>query len=582
MPMDGICISNICRDIREKAVGGRVDKVFQPEKDELVLAIRSKGVNHRLMLTSSASHPRLHFVRSGKPNPTTAPLFCMVLRKHLGGGRLVDARQPGFERIVELGISSPDEMGDFSEKRLIIEIMGKHSNIILVDERGIILEAARHVPHSISTVRQVLPGLPYILPPGQGKADPQGLARDVRRDGFARMLEGARAWDKVPSFKEFVYKSFDGIAPSTAAEVCHRANIDAGASIGVLGEDAVASLYDAFSEIMEDVEHSRFLPRIITRNGVPHDFFSIRAKVYEGIEGYGIREYQDPSDMLEEFYSTRDAHNRFTQKTADIRRLIQTNIERCVKKQEIHERTRIQAQGLEEYRIKGELLTANIHRLSQGMTTAALENFYEEGSPVIEIGLDAQLSPAQNAQRYFRRYNKDKRTQAALEEQVATNNNEREYLEALIETLETCVDEADIEQVRDELYESGYVKRRGVRKGAVVKASPLKFAASDGAEILVGKNNRQNDDIFRAADNRDIWMHVKDMPGSHVIVRHMGGGVSDEAIREAASLAARYSKARESSNVPVDYTLRKHVRKPSGAKPGMVIYDNHKTLYVTP
>lgn len=573
MPLDGIAISNICYDIERIALGGRVEKVYQPERDELVLAIRAGGANHRLMLTSSASHPRLHFTKISKPNPATAPLFCMVLRKHISGGWLVCVTQPGFERIVELGITSPNEMGDVTQKRLIIEMMGKHSNIILVDSDGCILEAAKRITHSLSTVRQVLPGMPYSYPPGQGKADPQVL----NESAFLQIQKFGQE-----SAKGFIYKNFSGISPATAAEICHRAGISADAPCEALSQHGSSRLYEALSGLMLEVSSKDFQPHMLLKNDTPQDFFCTKATLFAGLEGYESRPYYDISTLLEAYFVKKDTNTRLAQKTADLRRIIQTNIERCIKKRGIHEHTLAQIENRQEYRIKGELLTANIHQLSQGMTTAVLQNYYDESLPIIDIALDPMLTPAENAQRYFKRYNKDKRAHNALAEQISANEDEQRYLEALIETLETCVDEADIDQVREELFENGYAKKRKPQKGLAPKAKPLHYLSSDGADIFVGKNNRQNDELLKSADNRDVWMHVKDIPGSHVIIKHTGGSVSELAIAEAAALAAYYSKGRESSNVPVDYTTRKNVKKPSGAKPGMVIYDNHRTLYITP
>ncbi|MCL2852545.1 MAG: NFACT family protein [Defluviitaleaceae bacterium] len=574
MPLDGIVISNIAHDIRRAALGGRIDKIYQPEKDEIVANIRSLGSNLKLMLTANSSHPRIHFTNTSKPNPLTAPLFCMVLRKHLGGGKIVSVEQPDFERIIEIGISAQNEMGDDTHKRLIIEIMGKHSNIILVDERGIILDSARHINRETSSVREVLPGLPYVRPPSQGKTSP--LLFD-ETDFLGRL---SRA--KAQAASDFLVKSYSGISPVAANEVCHRAGIDPNAACHSLDEAMSHSFLDTFAQLVAAIDSNAYTPEIVFKSGKPGDFSSIRLTMFDDLDSYEKTPYDDISAMLEYFYTEKDARLRVDQKTADLRKLVTNNIERCSKKHDTHIRTMREISGREKYKLMGELLTANIYQLEKGMTTFAAQNYYDESLTIIEIELDPNLEPAENAQKHFKRYNKEKRTHAALQEQMTANDQEREYLQALLQTLSTCRDEADIEQVREELSENGYVKKR--RKSAKpVRARPLHYLSSDGMDIFVGKNNKQNDELtLRTADNRDIWLHVKDMPGSHVLIKTGGAAPSDTALTEAATLAAYYSKGKSSSNVPVDYTLRKHVRKPSGAKPGMVIYENFKTLFVTP
>ena len=574
MPLDGIVISNIARDIRRAALGGRIDKIYQPEKDEIVTHIRSLGSNHKLLLTANSSHPRVHFTNTSKSNPLTAPLFCMVLRKHLSGGRIVSVDQPDFERILEIGVSSQNEMGDDTHKRLIIEIMGKHSNIILVDESGIILDSARHINREMSSVREVLPGVPYIRPPSQGKSNPLLFEEE---DFIKRLSEGENQ-----TTSDFLVKNYSGVSPAAASEVCHRADIEPDAVCRNLHAFETQRLLSAFTQLISAIESQSYTPEIIIKNGKPGDFSSVHLTMFDDLENYDKKTYDDISAMLEYFYTEKDARLRVDQKTADLRKLITNNIERCSKKHETHIRTMRDISGRDKYKLMGELLTANIYQLEKGMTTFSAQNYYDENLPIVEIELDPNLEPAENAQRYFKRYNKEKRTYAALQSQMAANDIEREYLLALLQTLSTCRDEADIEQVREELSENGYVKKRK-KTSKPVKARPLHYLASDGTDIFVGKNNKQNDELtLRIAGNRDIWLHVKDMPGSHVLIKTGGDDPSDMVLTEAAMLAAYYSKGKNGSNVPVDYTQRKNVRKPSGAKPGMVIYDNFKTLFITP
>ncbi|MCL2674541.1 MAG: NFACT family protein [Defluviitaleaceae bacterium] len=579
MPLDGIVISNITHDLKQAVLGGRIDKIHQPEKDELIVNIRSLGNNYKLLLTAHPSHPRIHFTNTSKPNPITAPLFCMVLRKHLGGGKILSVEQPDFERIIEIGVASPNEMGDTTYKRLIIEIMGKHSNIILVDERGIILDSARHVNRETSSVREVLPGKPYHRPPSQGKANPLEFIESV----FLQQLAGAG----VQELTDFLVQSYSGISPLAAKETCHRAGLSPDTICANLNDNQAIAALHAFEQVMGIVSTQTYRPEIISKSGKFSDFHSIDLTLFDGIDGYEKILFGDISSTLEYFYAEKDARSRIDQKTADLRKLIQNNIERCAKKHDTHIRTMREIANRESHKLKGELITASIHLLKQGMTVFAADNYYadmlDDGTfPTIEIELDPNLDPAENAQKHFKRYNKEKRTFVALQEQMVATDQEREYLQSLLHTLSTCRDEADITQVREELAENGYIKKH--KKAAKpVKAKPLHYTSSDGADIFVGKNNKQNDELtLKIADNRDIWLHVKDMPGSHVLIKSGGAVPSDTTLEEAAMLAAYYSKAKSSSNVPIDYTQRKNVRKPSGAKPGMVIYENFKTIFVTP
>ncbi|MCL2617638.1 MAG: NFACT family protein [Defluviitaleaceae bacterium] len=574
MPLDGIVISNITRDIRRAALGGRIDKIYQPEKDEIVANIRSLGSNLKLLITANSSHPRVHFTNTAKANPLTAPLFCMVLRKHLGGGKIVSVEQPGFERIIEIGVESRNEMGDETRKRLIIEIMGKHSNIMLTDERGVILDSARHVGRDTSSVREVLPGLVYSRPPSQGKTNPM----ELDRADFLARLEAAGA----VGLAQFLMGGYSGISPAAAAEVCYRAGLAPDLTCAVADGAAAARLFDTFARLTADIRAESFAPEIVVSNGKPADFAAIEMTMFNGLADCEKRPFGDISEMLEHFYTEKDARLRVDQKTADIRKHLTNNAERCAKKHETHIRTLRDIAGREKHKLMGELLTANIYQLEKGMTTFAAQNYYDENLPTVEIPLDANLEPAENAQKYFKRYNKEKRTFTALREQMAANDAEQEYLRTLLQTLNTCRDEADIEQVREELAENGYVKKRK-KHAKPVKARPLHYLSHNGTDIFVGKNNKQNDELtLRTAGNQDIWLHAKDMPGSHVLIKNGGAPVSDTTLAEAAMLAAYYSKGKNGSNVPVDYTIRKNVRKPGGAKPGMVIYDNFRTLYVTP
>ncbi len=569
MALDGITIANIVMELKATLENGRVDKIYQPEREEITILIRSQGANHKLLLTANSSHPRIHLTKQTKNNPLQAPLFCMVLRKHLTGGKIINIEQPNFERIVWLDIEAYNEMGDLTKKRLIIEIMGKHSNIILIDENGLVLDCAKHITHETSSVREVLPGKEYKEPPTQNKLDPTKLDNIT----FNQIVESKSGL----KLQEIIYKSYNGISPVMAAEICAKAGLSADAYD--LSDTNKNQLYCTFKNFMQEVTRGKFEPEIIfNEEGKPIEF---GVKQITQFANNIKRKYDSISVLLEDYYSEKDSFYRTSQRTADLRKLVQTNIERCVKKAELFNKTMQEIKDRDKQKIYGELLTANIHSLEQGMTNFTAINYYEEDCPEITIPLDATLTPSQNAQRYFKKYNKDKRTFHALLEQIEQNKQELQYLETVLSSINTCKEEDEINEVREELYEVGIIKK-SVKK-SVKKSKPLHFISTEGFDIYVGKNNKQNDDLtLKFAKPQDIWFHTKEIPGSHVLVKTDGKTPTNTTLNEAVQLAAYYSKASKSSLVPVDYTIKKHVKKPSGAKPGFVIYDNYKTAFVTP
>ncbi|GHU75008.1 fibronectin-binding protein A [Clostridia bacterium] len=553
MPLDGTVTRAIVRELSVLA-DGRVDKIHQPERDEIVVNVRAKGANYKMLFTATASCPRVHFVNETKSNPETAPQFCMILRKFIGGGRVVSVIQPDFERVVILTVESSDEMGDRTEKKLIIEIMGKHSNIILCDSGGKIIDAIKRVPPDKSSVRTVLPGKTYFPPPSE-KKDPT-LATESE---FCSILKDTD-----------IYKLYNGLSPVISNEIVHRA-----------GDDPTKSeIYSKFDEIMCDVKGGNFAPTVYyDEKGKECDFSVIPISSYKN---YTSKKYESISELLDDFYSAKDKNNRVSQKGSDLRKLAQNFLSRAVKKLETQRVTLKNTQSMEKLKLYGELLTANIYAIKQGMTTAVLSNFYEDGAEV-EIPLDPALTPPENAQRYFKKYNKEKRTFTAVTEQIAQSESEAAYLEQILQTLTTCEDETDFDEIRQELAEEGYLKKAAKKGVKAKKSKPLRFVSSDGFDIYVGKNNKQNEELtLRTAGGADIWFHTKTIPGSHVIVRANGASVPDSTLDEAARLAAYYSKGRGTALCAVDYTARKNVKKPNGAKTGTVIYDNYKTAYVAP
>jgi len=572
MPLDGITISAIAHELREKLLSGRIDKIYQPEGDEIILQIRAKGLNHKLLMSAGNAQPRIHLTKSGKENPLKPPQFCMVLRKHLIGSKILNIVQPGFERIIEIHLESMNEMGDLSTKRLSIEIMGKHSNIILIDENNMVLDSAKHISYDKSSVRRIIPAVEFTPPPG-GKQNP--LETDK--------LEFETALSASPDEKiqKSLFKAYNGLSPIMSCEICERAGLSPDLITSQLNGEQIESLFQALSSCMDAVRAYKYEHVIYSDSGIPIDFSSIAITQYGELSTSG---FDSPSEMTEVFCLERDTAYRIKQKTADLRKLIKQNIERCAKKADKYKHTLDEIKDREHDRVKGELLTAYIHTAKKGMTTLSVSNYYEVEAPEITISLDPNLTPSENAQVYFKRYNKAKRSYIALQDQIKQNDEDLAYLSSVQNSIDSVANEGDIADIRDELAETGFIKKRPSNsKKKTKKSKPIKYISSDGYDMYVGKNNRQNDELtLRFAASDDIWFHTKNIPGSHVIVKSNGATVSDIAIKEAALIAAYYSKARQSSQVPVDYTFRKNVKKPNGAKPGMVIYDNYNTVYVTP
>lgn len=577
MALDGITAAAIVQELKTNLIGGRIDKIHQPLADEIRFTVRGIGVVRKILVSANSSTPRIHITETTKENPMTAPLFCMVLRKYLAGGRIIDICQPDFERIIIIKVESANEMGDMTIKNLILEIMGKHSNLILTNENGQILDSIKRISHEKSSVREVLPGKEYVFPPSQNKKNP--LLAEQSDFSFSLQLQAGQ------KLQEFLYKNYTGISPIMAGEICFRAGLEPSDTCQQTTTHEGEKLFAAFQNVMEEVKQGNFLPKIYyhPKSNRVLDFAVVEMTEFQNLDQ---KSFSTVSSLLENFYHERDNVYHIRQKAHDMHRLVVSNIERCIKKKEIQLKTRKDVEDMESWRKKGELLTANIYAIPQGVTTFRTQDFYDENMGEIDIALDPTKTPAENAQKYFSRYNKAKRTLAALEIQEKQNDEELLYLESVLNALENASDEGDLAEIRTELAESGFVRRQTPKKGASKpkKTKPLHFISSDGYEVFVGKSNLQNDELtLRFAESTDLWLHTKEIPGSHVIIRTNGTGIaSDTALAEAANLAAYYSKGKNSSMVPVDYTLRKNVKKPNGAKPGMVIYLTNRTIYVTP
>ncbi len=575
MAFDGITISGIVSEIKEKALGGRIDKIYQPESDEIVLNIRSLGSAYKLTLSANPSHPRLFFTDKQYTNPQNPPLFCMVLRKHLQSGKIIDITQPNFERIVNIYVESLNEMGDYSVKKLVLEIMGRHSNLILADDKDTVLDCVKHITHDKSSVREVLPGKKYELPPAQNKLN----TMELNKEGFFNLAKNQP--DK--KLQAFIYTNYTGISPQSADEICYRAGLDSSDNLSQISENQLEKLYSAFNNMVENIKAEAWSPQLAyDEKGKIIDFAPYNMTRFSLLEK---KDFISMSELIEFYYASKDFTYRMNQKTQDLKHLISSNIERCVRKKEIQHKTLKEIENRDIYKLYGELITANIYSVKKGMTSIILPDYYSENMTEVEIPLDSNLTPSENAQKYFKRYNKEKRTFTALQTQIEQNQEELNYLETVFASVANCKDEQDIKDIREELKDQGYIKRIKQQKGmkSSKRSAPLHFVSSDGFDIYVGKNNKQNDELtLRFAKANDIWLHTKNIPGSHVIIVTEGRAVPDSTLAQAAILAAYYSKGKTSSLVPVDYTHKRNVKKPNGAKPGFVIYTTNQTAYINP
>lgn len=557
MSFDGMVTRAIAHELKS-LIGGRITKIYQPSETDLVFHVRSHGQNRKLLLSAHPAYARVHFTTAPQDNPQEPPMFCMLLRKHGEGAIIERIEQVGMERIIHMDIRSRDELGDEVMRRLVIEIMGRHSNIIFIDpETGTIFDAIKRVSHAVSQYRQIYPGATYIAPPSQNKKNPLETDRDRFIAGFD--------YNSGRIDKQIVDR-FTGLSPLLAKEIVHRAEIG-----------SREHLWESFSRIMEWGRHHQYEPAITQTPS--KSYFSVWP--LQHLEGE-TRTFASMSDCLEHFYFGKAERDRVRQQTHDLIRKLKNEIEKNEKKIEILKRELEDTKKAEHYRICGELITAFMHQIKRGDKETKVVNYYDPEAPEITIPLDHALSPSENAQRYFKKYNKLKAAKKWNAEQIEKAGQEIAYLESVLVQLENT-SLKDVEQIREELEEEGWLKKTAKKAARKKKEAPVPMTvfASDGTPILIGRNNKQNDYLtHQLASSSDTWLHTKDIPGSHVVIRSKE--VSDTALFEAAMLAAYYSKARESSQVPVDFTLIKHVKKPSGARPGFVIYEQQQTLYVTP
>lgn len=562
MALDGIYLYSLINELKDFAINSKIDKVNQPEKDEIILTLRGKG-QKKLLISSSSNYPRLHFTTINKINPLKAPVFCMVLRKYLIGGKIIDIRQCSTDRIVIIDIENKDELGFDSQYSLIVEIMARHSNITLVRKRdNKIMESIKHIHSNKNSYRVLYPGATFIMPPTSNKLNPFSFTKEELKN----LLK------ENPEFND---SSFSKIITGVSKNLSKDLFIKYNNKFNYLTIDDLASfINDYFKNILNANENILFF-----KDGKVIDFYF---KDLICLKDYEKKYFETHSDALDNFYATKDKQDRLHSRGLDIQRLINTNIDRCLKKIKILNKTLKECETKEDYKIKGELLTSYIYGFKKGDKEVSVLNYYSENEEYLKIPLDENKTPSENIQFYFKKYNKLKNAEEAALNQLSINEDELNYLNSVLTSLETADNYDDIDEIKKELIETGYIRFRKEKNKSKGKTNkPLHFISSDGIDIYVGKNNIQNDYLtLKFADKTDTWLHTKIIPGSHVIIKSKD--IPETTLLEAATLAAFYSKGKNSTKVPVDYTLVKNVKKPSGAKPGMVIYSTNKTIYIDP
>lgn len=587
MAFDGITIAAIRKELADTLKDGRISKIAQPEPDELLLTVKTPGGQYKLVLSANPSLPLAYLTEENKISPITAPPFCMLLRKHIQNGKILSITQPDFERILVFEIEHLNELGDLCRKRIIVELMGKYSNIIFVSEDGTIIDSIKRISAAVSSVREVLPGKNYFIPATEGKTDP--LFAD--KDSFASCITAKHEY-----CHKALLSSYTGVSPLIAHEICYQADLS----------DAIASeltpketdlLYHSFTSIFNKVKAENFSPVIYYEKDVPKEYSCVPITSYENKGTVSVTtinsadsssqtnkriEYDSICALIRDYYSQKEKHSRSRQKSADLRKIVSTILERDVKKYDLQCRQLKDTEKMDTYRIYGELLQTYGYSIEPGSKSATVDNYYTNEPTTIP--LDEQKTPLENARRYFDKYGKCKRTREALSELIVQVKDEISHLESIMTALDIAEKEEDLNQIREELMEYGYIRRKGGKKAAQKQrfvSKPFHYVSSDGFDIYVGKNNYQNDELtFKFATGNDWWFHAKGIPGSHVILKSEGREVPDSTFEEAGRLAAYYSKGRSQEKVEIDYTPKKNIKKTPGGKPGFVIYHTNYSLNI--
>nr|WP_319488367.1 NFACT RNA binding domain-containing protein [uncultured Caproiciproducens sp.] len=575
MALDGAFLRHIKREIEDSAIGAKVDKVYQPNREEMVLSLRTHRETLKLLMSARANSARIHFTNIVPENPKAPPMLCMLLRKKLAGARLVAVRQPGLERMLCLDFDAVNELGDEIRLTLVMEIMGRYSNIIFVDEEGKIIDALKRVDAEMSSQRLVLPGLTYQLPPPQNKLC-------LLTDSVQDIAEKIRLIPSDMELSKALLNTLQGVSPIVCRELEHLTGHGSDVTIQTMTAQQSERLHfflNRMTDTVKNIEGKPFV--VVSPTQKPMDF------TFVNIEQYGftavIKSYDDFSGLLDAFYDERDRIDRMRVRSQDLLRILSTTSDRLSRKVNLQRAELVHCAERDSMRICGDLINANLYNIQKGASSAELQNFYDEALSLIKVKLNPAFSASQNAQKYYKEYRKARTAEEMLTVQIQQAQQELSYIDTVFEELSRAVTERDLSEIRAELVDQGYIRAPKGRQKQPASMGPLEFVSTDGFQILVGRNNRQNDQLtMKQANNNDIWLHTKNIPGSHTIILTQGRAPTETAIYEAAMLAAFHSRGRDSSKVPVDFTEVRNVSKPQGAKPGMVIYVNNKTVYVTP
>ena len=580
MPLDAICLGAVTNELNTVLTGCRIEKVYQPDRDEIVIQTRGQGGARRLLVSIAAGTPRVHFIETARENPAVPPMFCMLLRKHVQGAKIAAVTQPAVERMLSIELDTTDEMGVACKKHLICELMGKHSNVVLCGEDNRIIDAMRRVDGDLSGKRQVLPGMFYRMPPAQDKHDPFAVS-GVGLAAAAAQADGEQTLDR------FLLNTLLGFSPLLCRELAFRATGDTAKPLGTLSDEERNRLAKVYDDFLAYIEEKRWKPFLLTKSedSAVFDFTFLPVTQYEGL--MNVTQYESFSSLLAAFFEKKGRVERMTRRSSDLHKAVVNARDRLARKLSAQKKELAGAHDREKYKRTGELITANLYQLEKGMNKAKVIDYYNKDCPEVEISLDVRLTPQQNAQKYFKLYTKSKTAEEVLTEQIRQGSIELDYLESVLVQLSEAETERDLAQLREELTLSGVLSAKQTRnkKGRQkpVQAKPFHYRTTDGFDIFAGKNNLQNDLLtLKIAFKSDIWFHTQKIHGSHVILVTDGREPTEQAMTEAAMIAAYHSKARLSSMVPVDYTQVRQVKKPAGAKPGMVIYHVYQTAYVTP
>ncbi len=578
MALDGIVVSNIVYELNKTLADGRINKIAQPENDELMFTVKAGGNLHRVLISANPSLPLIYMAKENKPSPLTAPNFCMVLRKHIGSARIVSVTQPSLERIIDFEIEHFDELGDLRIKHLVVELMGKHSNIIFTDSDNRIIDSIKHVSSFVSSVREVLPGREYFIPLTDGKLNPF----KIDKNAFNEILCGNDL-----TIQKALYTKVTGLSPLAASVIAYNADLDADRHISTLDNGNIDKLYTSFDYLRCIINEHKFTPNVVYDHDKPIEFGSYHLSVYENF-GYSVKDFDSILELLYVYYSEKNMYTRIHQKSADLRKICQTMTERTARKLDLQLKQLKDTEKRDKYKVYGDLLMSYSYDVKPGEKTYTCENFYNNNETVT-IPLNPDLSATDNGKKYYDKFAKLKRTFIAVNEQLEDTRQELSHLESISNELDLAVTDTDLDIIKKEMTECGYIKAKHNNTSKKNKtsqksaSSPIHYITDEGYHIYVGRNNYQNDELtFKISGNSDWWFHSKTIAGSHVILKSNGDTPSDKAFEQAAKCAAYYSKGKNEEKVEIDYIMRKHVKKPNGAKPGFVIYHTNYSMVVTP